>query len=246
MKKNILFIIAFVIIVCMIIVYKGFIDNKITKLESDSKVIETQNNENVEKYAEINPEDILFTESKIFDIEFDISDIKTLAENSDFIAIVKVNSAEGSNYYFNSNNGEQRSISIYTEGDMTIKKVLKSNLNKSIEKINYSREDGALKFKEYLLGQPESHNEKMITLLKKEKGLSLEEMYEKYVISKTIDNVSIEKEKEYLIFAVYHEEFDKYEIIGFQHGLREYNNGMVLNNDTGEYELLEDIENNIK
>ena len=69
---------------------------------------------------------------------------------------------------------------------------------------------------------------------------------DKYVLSYSYNNAQIEFDKEYLAYMKYFKESDTYIIIGFEYGLREVNEDKILNNETKEYENLEDIVNKIK
>ena len=68
-----------------------------------------------------------------------------------------------------------------------------------------------------------------------------QELANKLVRDVYIDDIEIENNKEYLVFLKYTKDYEKYNILGFEYGLREYdsNTKMIKNNATKEFENME-------
>ena len=242
MKKRIIAIIVFIVLVISICIV--IINNNKDKMVIDNKTIEFENNDNEIVEETLNPEEILFSEMSIVELIYDASNVESLIKESDVVAIVEFLSKEGTN--ISAESGERLST-VCTNGEMKIKKIYYNIAElKEGDVVKYQRPDGVIKFSEYIKGQTEAHIEKLIKNIEKCKGLTQEEMMNKYVLSYSYNNAQIEYGKEYLAYMKYFPESDTYIIIGYEYGLREVNEDKIFNNETKEYENLEDIVNKIK
>lgn len=243
MKKRISILLCMVII-CSVVAIVSIINNKLDRIELENKTIEFSNKEEIIRNENINPEEILFSEMNIVELIYNASDVEDLAKESDVIAIVKFLSKEGTNVYIG--NGERVST-VFTNGNIEVEKLYLNKTNlKEGDIIKYQRPNGIIKFSEYVKGQQQSHVDKLIYNIERKRGLSQEEMMNMYVNSYSYNNAMIEYNKEYLAFLKYYPDADAYMIEGYEYGLREIQDGFVLNNETKEYESLEDIVNKIK
>ena len=62
------------------------------------------------------------------------------------------------------------------------------------------------------------------------------------------DDVELENNKEYLVFLKFSNDYQKYNIVGFEYGLREYdsNTMQIKNNETNEFESLNKVTEKIQ
>ena len=244
MKKRISILLCIVIFGLIVAIITVKIKSKSEIIELENKTIEFSNKEEIIRNENINPEDILFSEMSIIELIYDASNVESLTKESDVVAIVEFLSKEGTN--ISAENGERLST-VCTNGEIEIKTIYYNNVElKEGDIVKYQRPNGVIKFSEYIKGQPKSHVDKLIKNIENSKGLTKEEMMDKYVLSYSYNNAQIEFDKEYLAYMKYFKESDTYIIIGFEYGLREVNEDKILNNETKEYENLEDIVNKIK
>lgn len=130
----------------------------------------------------------------------------------------------------------------FTLGKMEI---LKNYIGEAEGLVNFSRSGGTVTIDEFNRNAPElsvSRRER----LQKEKNKEIN-----YMNIKLINDIELEVNKTYLIYATYNEEYDRYEMIGFEYGSREvegYNlktrtlsdSATILNNETKETESFEE------
>ncbi len=170
----------------------------------------------------------------MLEFENDISDIKVLENASSLIIIGKVLSVDGATNY-NENTGKYHYISTY--GTLKIEHIIKNdvNVNKN-DIIPFSRMGGAITVEQY-----EKELEPRQIIRQGISQLTEEEKKNLYVEKYVENDIKIEAGKTYLMYLDFSEEKNKYRILGWQYGLREYNqeNNTIKNNDTNEYEPLE-------
>ena len=244
MKKKIIMLIGGLCFISICIAIIVINNNSKEKMIIDNKTIELETKENEIIEESIAPEEILFSEMSIVELKYNASDIEALTKESDVIAIVKFLSKEGTNVYIG--NGERVST-VFTNGNIEVEKLYLNKTNiKEGDIIKYQRPNGIIKFSEYVKGQQQAHVEKLIYTIERKRGISQEEMMDMYVNSYSYNNAMIEYNKEYLAFLKYYPDADTYMIEGYEYGLRETQDGLVLNNETKEYENLEDIVNKIE
>ncbi len=227
-------------IVLGVLVTAGAVNMQTKQEEPSSKtVIDRENNSTV--YT-IRSESSLAT---------DISDPSKMADMSQYVAIVRVDSVDGVSNY---SDVSQEYVSAYTYGSLTVLENIKGNLPVN-EKLEFYRLGGAISVDEYVKSL--SDMEKMQYERAKENDGSL--AMADYIEVLNTDDIRIESGKTYLVYmideAAYKNKPDTYAIIGFKGGLREvqakvktddiqtfYNSSVkILNNFTGEWEGLDSV-----
>lgn len=177
----------------------------------------------------------------------------SLDKIADNIAIVKIISLDGASMEYDGFVG-------MSYGTMLINNVIRGGLNVG-DVVGYIKPGGTISMKEWETYQPEAANQKRATLREQSgNNVNLENAY----INTLVENdINIEVGKTYFVYLKYNGALAKYEIIGLGNGLREVNiskatksvsrsnininDTKIKNNDTGEYESLNDyISKNIK
>ena len=156
----------------------------------------------------------------------DISDINVLKEDAHQIVIAKVDKIEGCTNY-NEKTGNYTRIN--TLGDVEVLQVLKGDLSIG-DKIPFIRGGGTISYEEYEKGMLHSSEYKENNI------------YE-YVTERRKGDIEIEEGKTYLMFLYYDTYNERYEIMAYQYGLREYdiNTKQVVDNDTNETQSIDDL-----
>ncbi len=164
-----------------------------------------------------------------YDTFKDISDIEVLKEDAHQIVIAKVNNIDGCTNY-NQKSGNYTRIN--TLGDIKILQVLKGDLEIN-SVVPFIRGGGTISYSDYQKSLS-SREKKMFN--ENEKNI-------KYVNEKAKGDIEIEEGKTYLMFLYYDSYNERYEIMAYQYGLREYdiNTQTALNNDTNQEEKLSDL-----
>lgn len=177
------------------------------------------------------------------DLLIDFSKMENILKESDLVAIVKVDNATGSNY----NPVRKEYVPIYTTGTLSVERVVK-NINKTEiqegNSVEYVRLGGNIKYSEYLKGLTETERTKIESLVNSNEKLRDANAKDNIVINdKFMEDIEIEEGKEYVVFLKYVSDYDKYNIVGFEYGLREYDssNNLMKNNSTNEFESLDII-----
>lgn len=162
------------------------------------------------------------------DILTDITNIEILKGEAQQIVIAKVIEIERCTNY-NEKIGNYTLIN--TLGNIEILQVLKGDLNIN-SKTPFIRAGGTISYDEYQKGVIYGNRSQ------------IQGAYD-YITERKKGDIKIEEGKTYLMFLYYSEYDDRYEIMAYQYGLREYNqeNNTVLNNETGEWEDLNNILN---
>lgn len=199
----------------------------------------TMNTEQISSQT-FNEEEIILQNYNEVDVAVDYSNIENLIEKSDIIAIVKVISEEGSNY----NEIKDQYVPIYTTGKLQLKEILLNKSQHLIEDnndIEYVRLGGEITYSEYLKGLSIQEREKLERNVSEKVKMSTSQLAQKKVQDVYIDDIKIENEKEYIAFLRYSNDYEKFNIIGFEYGLREYNsaNNSIKNNKNTTYESLD-------
>ena len=195
--------------------------------------IET-NNETVDESNKYTYMDI----TTMSDSLYNISDNKVLESLSDYIAIVKIESIDGSSNI--NRKTKEPVISIYTYGKAKVIETIKGNLTNSIK---FTRSGGEMPYDEWLRGDIDPQK---IESVRKDANLDEEDTSKIIVRYKEIGDIDLEVNKTYLVYMSQSEEFNfdnEYIIIGFQYGLREVKDNKVKNNDTGKWENISNILN---
>lgn len=191
-------------------------------------------------------EEIILSKSNEADLAVDYSNIKNLVNESQIIAIVKIESEEGKNY----NPVRKEYVPVYTTGTLKIEEIIQNNSDVLIaqnETIEYVRLGGKITFSEYLKGVSESERNKLVQNISSKTKLTTEQMAVKLVKDIFVGDIEIEQGKEYLVFLNYTKDYGKYNILGFEYGLREYDSETmsIRNNKTNNFESINQLKNSI-
>ena len=193
---------------------------------------ENSNEESFNKREKTNERIYLNSISSI-DFNLDVTDLDYLEENSSDIIIGKIKSIDGTTNY-NEKNKSYTFVSTY--GTIQVEGIIKSDSKFSLnDTILFTRMGGEITVAEY-----EKSLEPRQIVRQKIDQLTEEEKKNLYVRMYIANDIEIEAGKTYLMYLSYDESTEKYAIIGFENGLREYNknNNTVKNNSTGEFESL--------
>ena len=243
MKKSLL--IVFIIFIVGIASYVSV--NKIIKKVDDngnsianSNNMEEDNNLVVVPYVDVDESSIFISSTTNLDILIDISDNNVIANEAEFIIIGTIKTIDG---VINYNPVAKCYTMNATIGRMQVDKILKGNIEE--KEVDFLRGGGMITISEYEKSltkeQVEYHNINKLTQ---------EEKNSKYVSENVAGNISIEKDKTYLMYLIYSKDYDRYIITFFEYGLREidkdtlnsdYKYTMVKNNKTEEFERLESV-----
>lgn len=177
------------------------------------------------------PDDIEYYELfSTAELAYNFSDSKIMAEHSDYIAIIKIDSTEGSNI----NRVTNESIDgVYTCGKARVLMKIKGNLD---DDILFTRGGGTMPFNEWIKSKIDKDRiEKSLESggYKSTKNLIVNDVI--------YEDIKIETGKIYLAYMIHNEEFNyenEYSIIGLQHGLREVKGLKIKNNNTGKWENI--------
>ncbi len=206
----------------------GFSLNHIQKVKDN----ENSNEESFNKQEKTN-ERIYLNSISSLDFNLDVTDLDYLEENSSDIIIGKVKSIDGTTNY-NEKNKSYTFVSTY--GTIQVEGIIKSNSKFSLnDTVLFARMGGEITVAEY-----EKSLEPRQIVRQKIDQLTEEEKKNLYVRMYIANDIEIEAGKTYLMYLSYDESTEKYAIIGFENGLREYNknNNTFKNNATGEFESL--------
>ena len=206
----------------------GFSLNHIQKVKDNKN----SNEESFNKQEKTN-ERIYLNSISSLDFNLDVTDLDYLEENSSDIIIGKVKSIDGTTNY-NEKNKLYTFVSTY--GTIQVEGIIKSNSKFSLnDTVLFARMGGEITVAEY-----EKSLEPRQIVRQKIDQLTEEEKKNLYVRMYIENDIEIEAGKTYLMYLSYDESTEKYVIIGFENGLREYNknNNTVKNNSTGEFESL--------
>lgn len=189
-------------------------------------------------------EEIILSKSNEADLAVDYSNIKNLVNESQIIAIVKIESEEGKNY----NPVRKEYVPVYTTGTLKVKEIIQNNSDVLIapnETLEYVRLGGKITFSEYLKGVSESERNKLVQNISSKTKLTTEQMAVKLVKDIFVGDIEIEQGKEYLVFLKYTKDYGKYNILGFEYGLREYDSETmsIRNNKTNNFESINQLKN---
>lgn len=206
----------------------GFSLNHIQKVKDN----ENSDEESFNKQEKTNERIYLNSISSI-DFNLDVTDLDYLEENSSDIIIGKIKSIDGTTNY---NEKNKSYIFVSTYGTIQVEGIIKSNSKFSLnDTVLFIRMGGEITVAEY-----EKSLEPRQIVRQKIDQLTEEEKKNLYVRMYIANDIEIEAGKTYLMYLSYDESTEKYTIIGFENGLREYNknNNTVKNNSTGEFESL--------
>ncbi len=228
-KKRIIPVLIFFILCVIIMVY--------LIMQKSNKQTISENNQNIENKLD---NDIILYKENDADLAIDYSNIDNLVAESEVVALVKIKSEEGMNY----NPIREEYVPVYTTGVMEIENVILNTSDVQLsekQELEYVRLGGKIKYGEYLQGLRDVEKEKLQQDMLVKTQKTTQELANKLVRDMYIDDIEIENNKEYLVFLKYTKDYEKYNILGFEYGLREYdsNTKMIKNNATKEFEDME-------
>ncbi len=215
----------------------------ILQTKRDDGDVLTQENEDTQEDATTKP-DQRENVGSVIDYIIDISNPSVMAEHSDYIALVKIDSIDGANNYSEIAQGY---VKPYTYGRMTIIAGYKGELEEGQSYVFY-RLGGTLPAEQYYTGSLSPEGNAKRQEMQAAAGESDEG---KYIHDLAQGDVEPEVGKSYLVYLVpedsYYGKPETYAITGAQGGLREVrqmdDRWQVLNNFTGEWENLEAVVN---
>ena len=131
------------------------------------------------------------------------------------------------------NNGQ---VFLETNGILKVNKIFKGNKELETENIKFSKNGGLISFKE--LQQDESYDWEYWKKVFLREDISEEQESSTYFQQVPSKGVEFEEGKQYLVFLIYDEEEDIYEIFNLAYGVMEYDpsTNLVKNIDTGAFE----------
>lgn len=228
-KKRIIPVLIFFILCVIIMVY--------LIMQKSNKQTISENNQNIEDKLD---NDIILYKENDADLAIDYSNIDNLVAESEVVALVKIKSEEGMNY----NPIREEYVPVYTTGVMEIENIILNTSDVQLsekQELEYVRLGGKIKYGEYLQGLRDVEKEKLQQDMLVKTQKTTQELANKLVRDMYIDDIEIENNKEYLVFLKYTKDYEKYNILGFEYGLREYdsNTKMIKNNATKEFENME-------
>lgn len=197
--------------------------------------------------AEVQKEEHILYKDMTADLSVDYSDINNLINESDLVAVVTIESADGENY----NPEKDKYVPVYTTGVLKVEEVISDYNSTGIEagdEIEYVRLGGDIEFSEYVKGITEAEKTKLEACVAESAELCDVATDEIVVKSKFLDDVEIESETKYVVFLKYSNDYQKYNIFGFEYGLREYDSttDQVKNNETEQFEALDSFEQEVE
>ncbi len=212
----------------------------IISILNNGKVSYNELNEN-----SISKETILYNKIKC-DTLVDYSNIKNLVKESDIIAKVKIQTENGMNF----NPLKNEYVPIYTTGKLEIEEILYNNSNYKFisgESIEYVRLGGNITYSTYLEGLRESERKKLEYNIEQRTNMKSNQLAKKIVKDVYIDDIEVENGKEYIAFLKYSNDYEKFNILGFEYGLREYdsNTNTIKDNKSNKYESFQSIKEKI-
>ena len=228
-KKRIIPVLIFFILCVIIMVY--------LIMQKSNKQTISENNQNIEDKLD---NDIILYKENDADLAIDYSNIDNLVAESEVVALVKIKSEEGMNY----NPIREEYVPVYTTGVMEIENIILNTSDVQLsekQELEYVRLGGKIKYGEYLQGLRDVEKEKLQQDMLVKTQKTTQELANKLVRDMYIDDIEIENNKEDLVFLKYTKDYEKYNILGFEYGLREYdsNTKMIKNNATKEFENME-------
>lgn len=169
----------------------------------------------------------VMTVSSHADCLYNISDIDVLASVSEHIALIRIDSIDGTSN-LNNQTGEYVSKP-YLYGKATVLKELKGRFG--TQGINFVREGGTLSYNEWIKGDCDPAK---LQALREKASLDSENTDTLYVKHKPEGDIELEAGKIYLAYMFRNPDFNvenEYVIHGYQYGLRELRQNINLTDD---------------
>lgn len=207
---------------------------------NNNKTVENQLIENDSTVQVVEEKEVVINKTNDADLLIDYSKMENMLKECDVVAVVKINDAQGSNY----NPVRSQYVPVYTTGTLQVKKVIKKMNDINVQEndqLDYVRLGGKIKYTEYLKGLTEAERNKIESVVNNNGEMKIAKIKENLVLNDMFTgDVQIETGKEYVVFLKYVDGYKKYNLVGFEHGLREYNSvdNTMKNNVTNEFESL--------
>ncbi|MBR1796158.1 hypothetical protein IJ765_02770 [Candidatus Saccharibacteria bacterium] len=205
-----------------------------------SVIVSSANKEYVNEQSQNNDTITSYNITSVADLAIDNSDLKKMFDNSEYVAILTIDSIDGADNYSYINH---EYVFPYSFGSATIHNVYKGDFRDN-DKIKFYRLGGTLPIDKYREGLGVSEKAKFDQLRKNDPNLESAE-----TITRSFKNdIKIDTGKTYLGFLVKDTTYngDGLSFIGFEGGIRLIDGEKVLNNFTNEWEPLNDVTNKLQ
>lgn len=240
-KRNKNIIISLIAIIAII----SFISINYILERSSTQFHGEENNTSTKSTLEESDEKQIYNEYYSPLLAVDYSKKSNLNKDSDYIAIVKIDSLESDNW----DSINKQYVAVYSKGVATVINVLKGNLPNVI---NYKRLGGKIGYEEWIQGD--------VDRKKMEGVIGVPSNPKKVIInSKKAEDIDLEVGKTYLVFMKHYSccnMENEYSIIAYEHGTRELQQSdistyslqnvadlKVKNNVTGEWQNISEVVN---
>ena len=241
-KKKIIGFIPVIAIIAIVAIFE-FV-NIVSFSETKSKGANIKNDESFIKKDEQSSKKQIYYESYSPMLSVDYSRKNTINSDSDYIAIVRIDSLETSNW----DEINKQYVAVYSKGNATVMNVLKGELP---DTISYRRLGGQIEYNKWIVGD--------VDQVKLQNAI-VKPINPEYVIidSKKADDIHLKVGKTYLVFMKQYSccnTSNEYTVIAYEYGAREleqavsttYSNDLkkvrVKNNVTGNWENIEEVVN---
>ncbi|MCX8074813.1 MAG: hypothetical protein N2749_04415 [Clostridia bacterium] len=194
--------------------------------------------------AEENAQNIVLDIGVSADFSIDFSDYAVLSQEATDVIIAKVSKIDGA---INYNPVKKIYTHTFTIGDMEVLSVEKGNIEANTT-VPFMKLGGTIAIEEYEKTLDPMQKEKLVSLAKYNEKEATKDSASKiskstFVREKMENDIDIEEDKKYLMFLKYSRDYDRYSIIGFEYGLREFviKTNQIKDNITGKFENSENI-----
>lgn len=247
MKKRILITITIIIILVMMAL--GLLDltrknnEQVIASTSNTKIDNTlKNSENIDYSDSMEDPNVVLTVGSNYDVNKMSSD-EIMNNNDYYLVIGKVTSIDGATNY---NDKQNVYTTIFSLGKMEIIQDLKGNMKNNT--IDIMKRGGKISLEQYekSLTTSQKQKDEMKSLLNKYSS----QKSTKLVEAKSLDEIDVQLNKEYLFTLSYNKDYDRYLINAFPYAIKEVkrdgNKLLLKNNESNQFEEYSSIEKSLK
>lgn len=247
MKKRILITITIIIILVMMAL--GLLDltrknnEQVIASTSNTKINNTlKNSENIDYSDSMEDPNVVLTVGSNYDVNKMSSD-EIMNNNDYYLVIGKVTSIDGATNY---NDKQNVYTTIFSLGKMEIIQDLKGNMKNNT--IDIMKRGGKISLEQYekSLTTSQKQKDEMKSLLNKYSS----QKSTKLVEAKSLDEIDVQLNKEYLFTLSYNKDYDRYLINAFPYAIKEVkrdgNKLLLKNNESNQFEEYSSIEKSLK